>query len=82
MQDLNAVDRVDVYVDGADEATQDGFLSKAGAALTREKIAAAKANEFICIADSSKLVNTLGRFPLPVEVIPWRAPWSATHSIV
>ncbi|MEC7149915.1 MAG: ribose-5-phosphate isomerase RpiA [Pseudomonadota bacterium] len=71
VQDLNAVDRVDVYVDGADEATQDGFLIKGGgAALTREKIAAAKANEFICIADSSKLVTTLGRFPLPVEVIP------------
>ena len=71
VQDLNAVDRVDVYVDGADEATQDGFLIKGGgAALTREKIAAAKASEFICIADSSKLVASLGRFPLPVEVIP------------
>ena len=71
VQDLNAVDRVDVYIDGADETTQDGFLIKGGgAALTREKIAAAKANKFICIADSSKLVNTLGRFPLPVEVIP------------
>ena len=71
VQDLNDVDRVDVYVDGADEATQDGFLIKGGgAALTREKIAATKANEFICIADSSKIVTTLGRFPLPVEVIP------------
>jgi ribose 5-phosphate isomerase A len=68
---LNAVDRVDVYVDGADEATQDGFLIKGGgAALTREKITAAKATEFICIADSSKIVTTLGRFPLPIEVIP------------
>ena len=71
VQDLNSVDRVDVYVDGADEATQEGFLIKGGgAALTREKIAAAKANEFICIADSSKMVTTLGAFPLPVEVIP------------
>ena len=71
VQDLNAVDRVDVYVDGADEATQDGFLIKGGgAALTREKITAAKATEFICIADSSKMVTTLGSFPLPVEVIP------------
>lgn len=71
VQDLNVVDRVDVYVDGADEATQEGFLIKGGgAALTREKIAAAKANEFICIADSSKMVATLGSFPLPVEVIP------------
>ena len=71
VQDLNSVDSVDVYVDGADEATQEGFLIKGGgAALTREKIAAAKANEFICIADSSKMVSTLGAFPLPVEVIP------------
>ena len=71
VKDLNSVDRVDVYVDGADEATQEGFLIKGGgAALTREKIAAAKANEFICIADSSKMVSTLGAFPLPVEVIP------------
>jgi len=71
VQDLNAVDRVDVYIDGADEATQDGFLIKGGgAALTREKITAAKATEFICIADSSKMVTTLGSFPLPVEVIP------------
>ena len=71
VQDLNNVDRVDVYVDGADEATQEGFLIKGGgAALTREKIAAAKAGEFICIADSSKMVSMLGGFPLPVEVIP------------
>ena len=71
VQDLNAVDRVDVYVDGADEATQDGFLIKGGgAALTREKIAAAKANKFICIADISKRVAQLGGFPLPVEIIP------------
>lgn len=71
VKDLNDVDRVDVYVDGADESTDKGFLIKGGgAALTREKIAAAKAKEFICIADNSKMVSHLGAFPLPVEVIP------------
>ncbi len=71
VKDLNEVDRVDVYIDGADESTEDGFLIKGGgAALTREKIAAAKAKEFICIADNSKMVTQLGAFPLPVEVIP------------
>lgn len=71
VQDLNAVDRVDVYVDGADEATRDRHLIKGGgAALTREKIVAARADQFVCIADDSKLVDHLGAFPLPVEVIP------------
>lgn len=71
VKDLNDVDGVDVYVDGADESTDEGFLIKGGgAALTREKIAAAKAKEFICIADNSKMVSRLGTFPLPVEVIP------------
>ncbi|EHQ58449.1 ribose 5-phosphate isomerase [gamma proteobacterium HIMB55] len=71
VKDLNDVDRVDVYIDGADESTEEGFLIKGGgAALTREKIAAAKAKEFICIADNSKMVSQLGAFPLPVEVIP------------
>jgi len=71
VKDLNDVDRVDVYIDGADESTDEGFLIKGGgAALTREKIAAAKAKEFICIADNSKMVSQLGVFPLPVEVIP------------
>ncbi|MBN7797063.1 ribose-5-phosphate isomerase RpiA [Parahaliea mediterranea] len=69
--DLNAVDRVDFYIDGADEANRALQLIKGGgAALTREKIVAAVAREFICIADDSKLVHTLGAFPLPVEVIP------------
>ena len=69
--DLNAADRVDVYVDGADEVNHAYQLIKGGgAALTREKIVAAAADEFICIVDESKLVNTLGRYPLPVEVIP------------
>ena len=69
--DLNAVDRIAVYVDGADESNEALQLIKGGgAALTREKIVAAVAKEFICIADESKLVDTLGAFPLPVEVIP------------
>ena len=69
--DLNAVDRIEYYVDGADECNADLQLIKGGgAALTREKIVTAVAREFICIADQSKLVHTLGQFPLPVEVIP------------
>ncbi len=69
--DLNAVDQVDFYIDGADETNAALQLIKGGgAALTREKIVAAVAREFICIADESKLVHTLGAFPLPVEVIP------------
>lgn len=69
--DLNAVKEVTVYVDGADEANEHLQLIKGGgAALTREKIVAAVAREFVCIADESKLVPVLGRFPLPVEVIP------------
>jgi ribose 5-phosphate isomerase A len=69
--DLNEVDALGVYIDGADEANQRLQLIKGGgAALTREKIIAAAARHFICIADESKLVNCLGRFPLPVEVIP------------
>jgi len=69
--ELNAVDSVDYYVDGADEANRDLQLIKGGgAALTREKIVTAVARQFICIADESKLVHTLGSFPLPVEVIP------------
>lgn len=69
--DLNSVDRVDVYVDGADESNRQLQLIKGGgAALTREKIVAAVAEEFVCICDESKLVDTLGTFPLPVEVIP------------
>jgi ribose 5-phosphate isomerase A len=69
--DLNSVGVVDIYVDGADEANEYLHLIKGGgAALTREKIVAAVATEFICIADESKLVPVLGKFPLPVEVIP------------
>ena len=71
VRDLNETNRVDIYVDGADEATRDRHLIKGGgAALTREKIVAARADQFVCIADDSKLVDYLGAFPLPVEVIP------------
>lgn len=69
--ELNAVDRVAVYVDGADETNDHLELIKGGGgALTREKIIAAVADEFVCIVDASKQVSTLGAFPLPVEVIP------------
>ena len=65
------VDELSVYIDGADEIDHHGFMIKGGgAALTREKIVAAQSKRFICIADESKLVETLGAFPLPVEVIP------------
>ena len=69
--DLNAVDEISVYVDGTDEANKHLHLIKGGGgALTREKIVAAVAKQFVCIADESKLVDVLGKFPLPVEVIP------------
>lgn len=69
--DLNQVTSMAVYIDGADEITPQGAMIKGGgAALTREKIVASVADQFICIADGSKLVDVLGKFPLPVEVIP------------
>lgn len=69
--DLNAVDEVAVYVDGADECTRHRHLIKGGGgALTREKIVAAAAKRFVCIVDDTKLVDVLGEFPLPIEVIP------------
>ena len=69
--DLNSVSELPVYVDGADEITEHLHMIKGGGgALTREKIAAAVAKSFVCICDSSKLVPVLGKFPLPVEVIP------------
>ena len=69
--DLNAVDSLDIYVDGADEITEHLHMLKGGGgALTREKIVAAVAKKFICICDASKYVPTLGKFPLPVEVLP------------
>lgn len=69
--DLNEVGEIDTYIDGADEANHRRQLIKGGgAALTREKIIAAASRRFVCIADEGKLVETLGAFPLPVEVIP------------
>ena len=72
--DANQVERIPVYIDGADEIDHQGFMVKGGgAALTREKIVADLADRFVCIADESKRVPVLGRFPLPVEVIPMAA---------
>jgi ribose 5-phosphate isomerase A len=69
--DCNAVERLSVYIDGADEIDGSGNMVKGGgAALTREKIVAAMSDKFVCIADESKLVSALGKFPLPVEIIP------------
>lgn len=69
--ELNEVDELPVYIDGADEINPAFAMIKGGGgALTREKIVAAVARKFVCIADQSKLVQTLGRFPLPIEVIP------------
>lgn len=72
--DANQVERIPVYIDGADEIDHQGHMVKGGgAALTREKIVADLAERFVCIADQSKLVPVMGRFPLPVEVIPMAA---------
>jgi len=69
--DANEVGEIAVYIDGADEIDGRGFMIKGGgAALTREKIVAAQSRRFVCIADESKLVQVLGRFPVPVEIIP------------
>lgn len=71
VRDLNSVSRVSVYIDGADEATRHLHLIKGGGgALTREKIIAGAAERFVCIVDDTKLVDVLGAYPLPVEVIP------------
>ena len=76
--DASEVDELAVYIDGADEIDAAGSMVKGGgAALTREKIVAALARKFVCIADESKLVQTLGGFPLPVEIIPM-----ATNAII
>jgi len=76
--DIGEVPELAVYIDGADEIDHHGNMVKGGgAALTREKIVAAQSRQFVCIADESKLVQTLGKFPLPVEVIPM-----ATHRIM
>ena len=80
--DLNSVGEVSVYVDGADETNDHLQLIKGGGgALTREKIIAAASKEFVCIADDSKLVKTLGKFPLPVEVIPMARSYVARQIV-
>ena len=80
--DLNEVDSLDIYVDGADEINGHMQMIKGGgAALTREKIVAAVAKKFICIVDSSKQVDILGNFPLPVEVIPMARSYVARELV-
>lgn len=74
VKDLRDVDRIAIYVDGADEVNaRNEMIKGGGAALTREKIVAAASDEFVCIVDSSKQVDVLGTFPLPIEVIPMAA---------
>ncbi len=80
--DLNAVDSMDIYVDGADEITEHMHMLKGGGgALTREKIVAAVAKQFICICDESKYVPVLGKFPLPVEVLPMARSYVARELV-
>ena len=80
--DLNSAGTLSIYVDGADEANHNLQLIKGGgAALTREKIVAAASRKFVCIADASKLVDVLGKFPLPVEVIPMARSYVARELV-
>lgn len=80
--DLNSVDGMDIYVDGADEITEHFHMIKGGGgALTREKIVAACARHFVCVADQSKLVGVLGAFALPVEVIPMARSYVARELV-
>jgi len=80
--DLNSVDDLPVYIDGADEVTEHlAMIKGGGGALTREKIVAAVAKKFVCIADESKLVPVLGKFPLPVEVIPMARSYVARQLV-
>ena len=80
--DLNSVDDLPIYIDGADEATRHLHLIKGGGgALTREKIVAAVSKKFVCIVDDSKLVDVLGKFPLPVEVIPMARSYVARQLV-
>lgn len=80
--DLNSVDQLSVYVDGADEITEHRHMIKGGgAALTREKIVAAVAQKFVCIIDDTKNVGVLGAFPLPVEVIPMARSYVAREIV-
>ena len=80
--ELNDVSSLDIYVDGADEINANNEMIKGGgAALTREKIVAAVAKRFVCIVDESKIVDTLGEFPLPVEVIPMARSYVAREIV-
>jgi ribose 5-phosphate isomerase A len=80
--DLNSAGPLPLYIDGADEATADGVLIKGGgAALTREKVVAAASAKFVCIIDDTKLVEVLGKFPLPVEVIPMARSYVARQLV-
>lgn len=82
VMDLNAAGELSIYVDGADESTKHLHLIKGGGgALTREKIVAAASEKFVCIADDTKLVDYLGEFPLPVEVIPMARSLVARHLV-
>ena len=81
--DLNSAGDIDLYIDGADQATIDGTLIKGGgAALTREKVVAAAAKRFVCIVDDSKMADVLGSFPLPVEVIPMARSYVARQLVL
>jgi ribose 5-phosphate isomerase A len=81
--DFNFAGDLPLYIDGADEATRRGALIKGGgAALTREKVIAAASKRFVCIIDDSKLVEVLGRFPLPVEVIPMARSYVARQLVL
>ena len=80
--DLNSAGPLTLYIDGADEATAEGVLIKGGgAALTREKVVAAASARFVCIIDDTKLVEVLGKFPLPVEVIPMARSYVARQLV-
>ena len=82
VSDLNNIGNIDLYIDGADEATKNLHLIKGGGgALTREKILAANAKEFICIVDDSKIVDRLGKFPLPIEVLPMAQSYIAREIV-
>jgi ribose 5-phosphate isomerase A len=82
VMDLNAVNELPVYVDGADEVTRHlAMIKGGGGALTREKIVAAVAGKFVCIADATKRVDVLGKFPLPVEVIPMARSYVARELV-
>ena len=82
VSDLNNIGNIDLYIDGADEATKNLHLIKGGGgALTREKILAANAKKFVCIVDDSKIVDRLGKFPLPIEVLPMAQSYIAREIV-